>query len=183
MANFPYPYDPLTIDQRDDAAPLDSSLYKELPPEFQEAAGRDLHLLKYLLKLPVNDLGMPTYQRELERSDGDAESPNIIYPIGNGLYAHILGDANKGRDHYISIEPAIEHPDLDEINHDVEERLLDFTEDLERAQDEESLRKVLGHTLDIIFGRTVGALVLDDEDREEDPDGEHGEQAVGEGGG
>jgi len=181
LANFPYPYDPLTIDERDDAAPLESSLYKELPPKLQEAAGRDIHFLKYLLRLPVNDLGMPTYRQELDRSDGDAESPNIIYSVGNGLYVHIFADPDKGRDHYIAIEPAIEHPNLDAITHDVEECLLDFTEDLERAQDEETLRKVLGHTLDIIFGRKVGALVLDDEDGEEDPDGEHGGQAAGEG--
>jgi len=180
LANFPHPYTALTIDERDEAAPLESALYKELPPEWQEAAGRDVHLLKYLLRFPLNDFGMPTYRQELERSDGDAELPNIVYSVGGGLYVHVLADPEKGRDYYIAIEPAIEHPQLAEINRDVEERLLDFTEDLSRAHDEETLRKVLGHSLDIIFDRKVGELILDEE---EDPDEEADaqEEAGGEG--
>ena len=173
MANFPHPYTELTIDESDNAAPLESSLYKELPPEFHEAAGRDIHLLKYLLRFPVNGFGIPAYRKELSRSDGDAESPNLIYSVGKGLYVHVLADPEKGRDYYISIEPAIEHPHLPEILHDIEERLLDFTEDLSRARDEKSLRKILDHSLDVIFGRNVGELVLDDEeDSEEEGDSE-----------
>ena len=170
MANFPHPYNALAIDERDEAAPLESALYKQLPPELQEAAARDLHLMKYLLAFPVDDLKMPVYKEELERSDGEAESPNIIYSVGKGLYVHVLADPEKGRDYYIAIEPAIEHEKLGEIIHDIEERLLDFTEDLRRAKDEDALRKVLGHSLDIIFGRKVGELILDDEEETDEED-------------
>lgn len=183
MSVFPYPFTPQIIDEHHDSDPFGCSFYKTLPPALQEAAGRDLHLLTYLHIFPVNDLGMPVYREELGRSDGETESPNIIYPTGEGLYVHILADAEKGRDHYIAIEPAAEHAELGEINADVEERLLDFTETLRRAQDEETLRKVLSYSLDVIFGRQVDVLDLDtnpesDEDEEDAEEGEIGTQGA-----
>ncbi|MBM3956534.1 MAG: type II/IV secretion system ATPase subunit [Gemmatimonadetes bacterium] len=180
MANFPHPYTARSIERHDEVAPLDSALYKSLPPELQEAAGRDIHLLKYLLRFPVDELGMPTYRPKLDRSDGDSESPNLIYPVGNSLYVHVLADPEKGRDYYISIEPAIEHPQLADIISDVEERLLDFTEELRHAQDEDTLRRVLSHSLDVIFGRKVGRLELG---LGKDAPREEGEEEAGDGGG
>lgn len=183
MANFPYPFKELEIVERFETAPLDSPLFQELPEEFQEAVRRDPHLMKYILKFPIDELGMPLYRPQLERSDGESASPSFIYPVGSGLYVHILADPEKGRDYYIAIEPAIEHPQLAEINADVEECLLDFTEDLRNAKDEETLRRVLDRSLDIIFGRKVGDLVLEEDEPDEDGEQSEDTAAAAEGGG
>ena len=133
-------------------------------------------LRKYVHRLPIEEIGLPVYRQELERSDGDAEKPNFIYATHKGgIFIHIYPDPAGGRDHYIAVEPTIEHRQLREIMADVEQAMLDYTDELETARGEEQLGLVLEWCLDTIFGEKpsmeldeIFALPVIDPNAEED---------------
>ena len=107
-------------------------MFRLLPAPLQEESKDKLHLLEYLHALPVEEVGIPEYVPKLDRQMGDLKSPNLIYPIKNGLYVHVYPDESDIRDYYIAIEPGM-MLDLDDLMEEVEERLVDFVEDLDDA--------------------------------------------------
>ena len=107
-------------------------MFRLLPAPLQEESKDKLHLLEYLHALPVEEVGIPEYVPKLDRKMGDLQSPNLIYPIKNGLYVHVYSDESDIRDYYIAIEPGM-MLDLDDLMEEVEERLVDFVEDLDDA--------------------------------------------------
>ena len=86
---------------------LHGELYEMLPPPLKKVAENNLHLLEYLHLLPISQVGVPQYYPELSRKMGDIKEPNLIYPVGSGIFAHIMVDFKDSRNHYISIEPAL----------------------------------------------------------------------------
>jgi hypothetical protein len=52
------------------------------------------------------DFGIPEYHEKLSRKLGDAERPNIIYPLAMRL-AHIFPDPEDSRNYYILVEPVV----------------------------------------------------------------------------
>ena len=85
-------------------------LFKMLPTPLQEKSQDNEFLMDYLHTLPVDEIGIPEYYEQLDRSLGDLKSPNLIYPIKEGLYVHIYPDPEDSRDFYIAIEPGILSP-------------------------------------------------------------------------
>ena len=86
---------------------LHGELYEMLPPPLKKVAENNLHLLEYLHLLPISQVGVPQYYPELSRKMGDIKEPNLIYPVGSGIFAHIMVDFKDSRNHYISVEPAL----------------------------------------------------------------------------
>ena len=84
---------------------INSDLFNKLSPSLQETAEKNPHLLEYLHMVPVSQVGVPEYYSELNRKMGDIKAPNIIYPVGNGIFIHIMVDFQDSRNHYIQIEP------------------------------------------------------------------------------
>jgi flagellar protein FlaI len=125
-----------------------------LPTALKNAVTESGFLRKYVHRLPMSEIGAPVYKEELDRSDGDIEKPNLIYKSNKGgIYFHIFADPGGGRDNYIAIEPILEHKQIREIMTDIEEAMLDFTEELEQARGEEQLGHVLEWCLDNVFGQ------------------------------
>jgi len=101
-----------------------------LPKNLQEEVEVSGHLLDYVHELPIETMGIPEYHPELDRRLGDMKNPNIIYPVGGGLYIHILPDPADARNIYTAIEPgmSVDSKDLMEM---LESHLVDYVEELD----------------------------------------------------
>jgi flagellar protein FlaI len=122
--------------------PEQCSLHSLLPPALQERTAQAPHLLEYLHQVPIAEVGVPEYYPELNRKLGDLRHPNLIYPVADHLFVHIFPDHEDARDYYIAIEPSSVE-DLEHILEQLEGRLLDYVEALERAETPEAKAEVL----------------------------------------
>ncbi|MBR1368397.1 secretion system protein E [Methanocalculus chunghsingensis] len=86
-----------------------SALYRMLPENAREYVRESPHLLEYLLIFPVDIYGIPLFLSELKGDLKGMESPNVIYPVGKGIFVHILPDPDDVRQYYIPIEPSFLH--------------------------------------------------------------------------
>ncbi len=152
MSHVAFPFQPKIVEDEASKDPFSSPFFKSLPPDLQEASREHPHLLDYLNILPVGDIGIPQYMATLSRDAGKLKSKNLIYPAGEGIFVHVLDDPDKVRDWYIGIEPELDHPEVSQIISDVEDCLLDFTEEFDGAKDDEALTRVLRMSVDRIFG-------------------------------
>ena len=118
------------------------SLHNMLPPALQERTAQAPHLLEYLHQVPIADVGVPEYYPELNRKLGDLKHPNLIYPVAEHLFVHIFPDQKDARDYYITIEPS-SVGDLESILEQLERRLMDYVDALERAETPEAKAEVL----------------------------------------
>lgn len=125
------------------------SIYPFLPPPFKEVVRRSPHLLEYLHLLPLEKTGLPRFYNELSRSLADLKNRNLIYPVNDKIYVHIYPDPDSERDFYISIEPFLTL-NLEPIMQKVEERLLDYIDELAEAETDEERKEVLLRCIDKI---------------------------------
>ncbi|MHB0856074.1 MAG: type II/IV secretion system ATPase subunit [Anaerolineae bacterium] len=118
-----------------------------LPEDLQAAASAHSFLDDYLHQLPMDEIGVPEFYAEPSRELQKLQRRNLIYPIKDGLYVHIYPDARGERDYYISIEPDLTL-DIEELLIMVEGRLLEFAEEIGRADGEENKRQVIMDIID-----------------------------------
>ncbi len=122
-------------------------------PALKEQAQEHYHLFRYLHMVPVEESGPPEYYEKVERSLGNLEQPNLIYPVGNATFAHIFPDANDARHYYIPVEPII-GGEFSELLNQVEDRLVDVVHKLRQPQTTAEQKEVLLEALDRVA--TVG---------------------------
>lgn len=157
MPFFKYPFEPRPLDDKDRMDPTNAPAFKKLPPELQERAKDHLHLVEYLSVLPLDPMPVPKFIEKLSRADSDNEAPNLIYPTMDGLFTHVLADPDKGRDFYVAVEPRFEHVQFDSIINEVEAMLLEYTEEFDTVKTPQELARVLGESLDKIYGHALGS--------------------------
>ena len=114
-------------------------VFRMLPKEFQDESKAKAHLWTYLHMLPLEKHGVPEYHEALSRSMGELKNPNLIYPVGNGIFIHIYPDPNDARDYYIAVEPGMTE-DLSTIVDDVEGRLVEYVGDLDDTEEDNGKR-------------------------------------------
>jgi flagellar protein FlaI len=107
-----------------------SALYKMLPANAKEYVKASPHLLEYLTVFPVNTYGIPLFISELKKDLRTMKSPNIIYPVNDTTFIHILPDPDDVRNYYIPIEPSFLHS-VTMMLPTVEEKLIDLIDALE----------------------------------------------------
>lgn len=132
-----------------------------LPKPLQRACADSNFLEDYLYWLPIDEIGVPDYYPKLSRSMRELTVRNLIYEIGAGLFVHIYPDPTGERDVYVPIEPHTTVK-LDDIVSEVENELLDWTEEIGLAETEEEKREALVRALDAIVttGAGVGKIVM-----------------------
>ncbi len=118
-------------------------------PLLREACAQTEFLAEYMHHVPIGEIGIPAYYPQLSRKMQTMEKRNLIYPINNGLYVHVYPDAVAARDHYVSIEPTV-LTNLDEMMPLIEERLMEWAEDIGQVEDEEEKKEVLLKLIDQI---------------------------------
>ena len=115
---------------------------RRLPKKLRAQSKKRPHLWEYLHRFPIDELGVPEYHEALERSMGDLQDPNIIYPVGGEVFIHILPDKKDARNYYIAIEPGMS-VDLTDIIEQVESRLVEYVGDLEEDDTDDEKRAQL----------------------------------------
>jgi len=126
-----------------------SSIYKELPEPLQQECQENIHLLVYLEALQKAGIGIPEYYEKLNRGMKSIKDPNLIYPVGNNIFIHILCNLEDIRDHYIPVEPCLTE-DLEGLLDKVEEGLAEYVEELADQKDEAERMKVILQIVDRI---------------------------------
>lgn len=124
-------------------------LYKALSKELKQECEKHPYLLEYLHMVPTDKTGTPIFAAKLDRKLGDLPMPSVVYPVGDGIFVHILADPEDSRDFYIAIEPSF-GMDLDRAMQHVEARLLDYASDFTDIEDEGERLKILMKTIDRI---------------------------------
>jgi archaeal flagellar protein FlaI len=107
-----------------------SALYKMLPANAKEYVKSSPHLLEYLHVFPVNTYGIPLFLSELKKDLRSMKSPNIIYPVNDTTFVHILPDPDDVRNYYIPIEPSFLHS-VNQMLPVIETKLIDIIDALE----------------------------------------------------
>ncbi len=107
-----------------------SALYKMLPANAKEYVKASPHLLEYLHVFPVNTYGIPLFLSELKKDLRSMKSPNIIYPVNDTTFVHILPDPDDVRNYYIPIEPSFLHS-VNMMLPVIETKLIDIIDGLE----------------------------------------------------
>lgn len=107
-----------------------SALYKMLPANAKEYVKASPHLLEYLHVFPVNTYGIPLFLPELKKDLRNMKSPNIIYPVNETTFIHILPDPDDVRNYYIPIEPSFLHS-VNQMLPVIETKLIDVIDALE----------------------------------------------------
>ena len=125
---------------------FDCPLFRMLPAPLQEESKARPHLWSYLHSLRVDEVGVPDYTQLLDDSHRQVASPNLLYPTGDELFAHIKHDMADARDDYHPIEPS-NMANLDQLAVQLDERLMDYTHVLRGAIGPEERTQTL---LDIV---------------------------------
>jgi archaeal flagellar protein FlaI len=107
-----------------------SPLYKMLPANAKDYVKASPHLLEYLHVFPVNTYGIPLFLSELKKDLRTMKSPNIIYPVNDTTFVHILPDPDDVRNFYIPIEPSFLHS-VNQMLPVIETKLIDLIDGLE----------------------------------------------------
>jgi len=126
------------------------TLFRMLPKPVQEVSQRYPHLLEYLHMVPVAEVGIPQYYSRLTRRLQDIPYPNLIYPVTDGIFAHIYPDFHDTRHTYISIEPVLAEK-LDSLMWELEKRLLDMGDRLNGMNTDEEKKEAFLKCIDENF--------------------------------
>jgi flagellar protein FlaI len=97
--------------------------------ELVAACEKNPHLQEYIDGLIEQGLSLPDFEIQLSRGMSDLDYPNIMYPVGDPIFIHIQGDAEKGIVKYIAIEPWLLESELEKYD-----RIMDAV--LEKAPQE-----------------------------------------------
>ena len=106
------------------------ALFKMLPANAKEYVQNSPHLLEYLHTFPVNTYGIPLFLSELKKDLRTMKNPNIIYPVNDTTFVHILPDPDDVRNFYIPIEPSFLHS-VSDILPAIETKLIDLIDGLD----------------------------------------------------
>ena len=118
-----------------------------MPKDLRLACEQSPFLAEYLRQVPLEEIGIPKYFPKPDRSMGQLDVLNLIYPIEDGLYVHIYPDATGARNHYIPIEPTTV-VDVGPLTAQIEDKLIEWAEEIGRLEDKEEKKKLLLQLID-----------------------------------
>ena len=134
---------------------LDKNLLTKLPTEFREQAEQFKHLGAYVSKLPIDDIGVPEYLGFVSRGSDTQQKRNLVYPVGGGVFIHVVHDPEDTRDYYLAVEPSLA-PGVEQIVEDIDIQLMDYIDELRSASGAEERLEVILNAVDEICGRSDG---------------------------
>ena len=78
-----------------------------------------------------------------------------MYPVGGGVFIHVVHDPEDTRDYYLAVEPSLA-PGVEEIVNDIDVQLMDYIDELRAAEGSEERLEVILNAVDEICGRSDG---------------------------
>ncbi len=130
---------------------------QKLSESLRKKCEQNQHLLLYVQTLNKNGLTIPEYADKLNRGMRSVKNRNIIYPVGDGIFVHILANLEDIRDHYIPVEPSF-GMELDLLLDEIEVRLAEYVEELEGITDETKRAEIVQKIVDRMVSIRDGAL-------------------------
>ena len=126
------PFKPEPVDATFDMfADIESdALFKMLPANAKEYVQNSPHLFEYLHTFPVNTYGLPLFLSELKNDVRSIKAPNVIYPVNDTTFVHVLSDPDDVRNFYIPVEPSFLHS-VTRILPVIESKLIDIIDGLD----------------------------------------------------
>lgn len=125
------------------------AMFRMLPPAMQEVCKTQNHVLEYLHRLPLEEIGIPQYYEELTRKLGDLKQRNLIYPVSDNVLIHVWSGTSGERDIYIPVEPSFSM-DLDGKLAQVEAHLLRLADRFGGMEAREEREVALREVMDLI---------------------------------
>ena len=150
MAQAVLPFKPPKVIHNHKGSIFQCPLFQQLPGPLRSQCEKEGHLLDYLHLLPVEKVGIPQYYNNLTAALEEIKYPNLIYPTEGGLFVHIYSDGQDSRNYYIAVEPSFSE-DVDDLLDAIEDRLLDFVDEMELADSQEKRKEALLHSIDQIL--------------------------------
>ena len=133
-----------------DKAYVANNAFANYPKELKSLSEKHKHLGEYLIEFTSDENNnIPEFRGRFSRGEKFPGQRNLIYPVGNGVFIHILYDPADTRDEYITIEPS-ESKGLDQISVNVDKKLMNFIDELMEAEDNEGRHKILLECLEKI---------------------------------
>ena len=123
--------------------------------EFQEAQARNPHLREYLT---TKGLEKPAFYVQLDRSLRDSEFPNVMYPVGDPIFIHILRKHGENETQYIAVEPQLT-PRETEIFNKISDQLIKIAHTMDTSETTEDLSDILVRLMNelvTVDGKTIG---------------------------
>ncbi len=138
----------------------------EMSETLDDALKSNSHLSEYLDELKKNNKALPSFVPQLTREMALEKTPNVIYPVGDPVFIHIMGEQGKETTYNV-IEPRLKQDELGKFNFIVEKIL---EKGLKRnAISKENLKKTLLSLLDETvkvepIGKKVSAIPVTKEE-------------------
>ncbi len=129
-------------------------VFNDLEPEVQKVCREYPHLLQYLRMLPEHGVPIPAYYAKITRALKGIKDPNLIYPVGGGVFIHILANPADIRDYYLAVEPSFIDAQ-NELLERVENRLADFVEELEGVEEAGKRFEIIMNIVDRVVNITA----------------------------
>jgi len=123
--------------------------------EFQEAQARNPHLREYLAS---KGLEKPDFYVQLDRSLRNLEFPNVMYPVGDPIFIHILRKHGENEVQYIAVEPQLS-PRETEMYNKISDQLIKIAHSMDTTDTTEDLSDILVKLMNelvLVDGQTVG---------------------------
>jgi len=129
--------------------------------ELRELAARQPHLREHLMKFKHITGEFPVLIDEAS-SEYETDRPNVIYPVGGPIYAHVYGDVGADMKYY-AIEPSLSQEEAEVFEY-VKNKLLEKSvqraaPDTE-AEYDDRIEELLGETV-AVEGQQSGGFVDD----------------------
>ena len=132
---------------------LDEKIIQKLPKEFKEQAEQYRHLGAYVSELPIDEIGIPEFKSFVNKSADSQDKRNLLYPVGGGVFIHVIHDPDDTRDYYLAVEPSLV-PGVEDIVKEVDVQLMDYIDELREAPDKDARLDVIMTAVDEICGRS-----------------------------
>ncbi|MFH0863195.1 MAG: type II/IV secretion system ATPase subunit [Candidatus Altiarchaeota archaeon] len=122
--------------------------------EFQEAQARNPHLREYLAQ---KGMDKPNFFVQLDRSLKGDEFPNVMYPVGDPIFIHILRKPGENEVQYIAVEPQMT-PRETEMFNKISDQLIKIAHSMDTSDTTEDLSDILVKLMNdlvTVDGKTV----------------------------
>lgn len=124
--------------------------------KLDEACENNPHLVEYFDKLKSSGRVIPEFTEKLSKSAADTKYPNIIYPVGDPIFIHILGDKMKGTVEYNAIEPILSEKEKEDYRK-IMDSILEKAPNEPTPENEAALRETIHKLLNesVSIGKSV----------------------------
>ncbi len=107
--------------------------------EFEEAMARNPHLREYVNSL---DVGRPEFHVQLERTMKTTDYPNIMYPVGDPIFIHIVRRKGENEIQYHAVEPKMTPHEMELLNK-VSDSLIKIAHTMDTSETTEDISDIL----------------------------------------